>query len=181
MVVNVLIDSRAVANRNCRESIDLKTFTHVTSNGKTLIRWNEIDPTNLSNAVHVIFPSRINDNSTWDGRPFSLLCLRSRISSRDADKYDEVLDVRREKDAENHSHTSNCQCAACSNCFACSLAQPAANTNWLIITCSRRASIFSSRFSEEKGKYRKKRDTRETRARHSLSCCRALTLPQLLV
>lgn len=25
--------------------------------------------------------------------------------------------------------TSNCQCAACSNCFACSLAQPAANTN----------------------------------------------------
>ncbi|CAB0004769.1 unnamed protein product [Nesidiocoris tenuis] len=32
--------------------------------------------------------------------------------------------------------TSNCQCAACSSCFACSRAQPAARTNWLIITCS---------------------------------------------
>lgn len=32
--------------------------------------------------------------------------------------------------------TSNCQWAACSSCLACSLAHPAANTNWLIITCS---------------------------------------------
>lgn len=38
--------------------------------------------------------------------------------------------------------TSNCQCADCSNCFAWSLAHPAANTNWLIITCSFNESIL---------------------------------------
>lgn len=32
--------------------------------------------------------------------------------------------------------TSNCQCADCKICLACSRAHPAANTNWLIITCS---------------------------------------------
>lgn len=37
--------------------------------------------------------------------------------------------------------TSNCQWAACSNCLAWSRAHPAANTNWLIITCSRNESI----------------------------------------
>lgn len=35
--------------------------------------------------------------------------------------------------------TSNCQCAACNNCLACSRAHPAAKTNWFIITCSLRA------------------------------------------
>lgn len=48
------------------------------------------------------------------------------------------------------THTSNCQCAACSNCFAWSWAQPAASTNWLIITCSLNESIsgtIQQRFS----------------------------------
>lgn len=37
--------------------------------------------------------------------------------------------------------TSNCQWAAWRSCLACSRAQPAANTNWLIITCSRSESM----------------------------------------
>ena len=38
--------------------------------------------------------------------------------------------------------TSNCHFAACSNCFACSAWHPAANTNWLIITCCLRLSMI---------------------------------------
>ena len=38
--------------------------------------------------------------------------------------------------------TSNCHFAACSNCFACSAWHPAANTNWLIITCCLRLSMM---------------------------------------
>jgi len=39
------------------------------------------------------------------------------------------------------SAVSNCQWAACSNCFAWSCAHPAATTNWFIITCSRKESM----------------------------------------
>lgn len=38
---------------------------------------------------------------------------------------------------------SNCQCAACSSCLAWSAAQPAASTNWLIITWCRSSSMFT--------------------------------------
>lgn len=38
--------------------------------------------------------------------------------------------------------TSNCQCADCRSCLAWSRAHPAASTNWLIITCSFKVSIF---------------------------------------
>ena len=40
------------------------------------------------------------------------------------------------------SFTSNCQCAACKSCFAWSAAQPAARTNWLIITWCLSSSMF---------------------------------------
>lgn len=43
----------------------------------------------------------------------------------------------------NSIFTSNCQWAACSNCFACSRAHPAANTNWFIMTCSLNAVSIS--------------------------------------
>lgn len=38
---------------------------------------------------------------------------------------------------------SNCQWAACSSCFAWSAAQPAARTNWLIMTWCRSSSMFT--------------------------------------
>lgn len=45
---------------------------------------------------------------------------------------------------QNNPHTtSNCQCAACKSCFAWSLAQPAAITNWFIIACSFNVSILT--------------------------------------
>lgn len=46
--------------------------------------------------------------------------------------------------------TSNCQWAACSSCFAWSAAQPAASTNWLIMTWCRSSSIFTDMASETK-------------------------------
>lgn len=41
--------------------------------------------------------------------------------------------------------TSNCQCAACSSCLAWSAAQPAASTNWLIITWCLSSSMAPAR------------------------------------
>lgn len=41
------------------------------------------------------------------------------------------------------ARTSNCQWAACSSCFAWSAAQPAASTNWLIMTWCRSSSMFT--------------------------------------
>lgn len=62
--------------------------------------------------------------------------------------------------------TSNCQCAACNNCLACSLAQPAASTNWLIITCSRRVSIlFVTTLRFNRRWTRKRRQKRRSRLR----------------
>lgn len=111
----------------------------------------------------------IHVHTAWDGRPFSLLCLRR--------KYRAAMNINMLKFSlfygkemcNGRSLTSNCQCAACSNCFACSLAQPAASTNWLIITCSRRVSIFFVTFYRKGSKYREKTETRDTRVRHSLS------------
>lgn len=40
-------------------------------------------------------------------------------------------------------HTSNCQWAACSSCFAWSAAQPAVSTNWLIMTWCLSSSMFT--------------------------------------
>lgn len=96
---------------------------------------------------------------------FPLLALIFEKASRVSGKFGGVAGVLQGvmtcpkcAEAEGHGGTvaswknmlravSNCQWADCSSCFACSLAQPAAKTNWLIMTCSLSAvsiSYFSS-------------------------------------
>lgn len=135
--------------------------------------------------TRVISPGGIGDSTACVrsvGRPFSLLCLRSSVSSRGEHKYDQVLDVRARKMRKATFAYLELPVCCLQQLFRLLPGTTCGQHELIDHHLLAKGVHFFRHVFPWTGKIPEGNEyTRETRARHSLPCRRALTMARVFV